>query len=64
MKLSILLLWFYGGLINKKIVAQLQALAVMRSALTGADGNLIPATQRAPLSDIDYGWAGDIVSSN
>jgi len=52
----------YGGLINKKIVAQLQSLNCNAIGLTGADGNLIPATKRA-VKDIDYGWAGDIESS-
>ncbi len=51
----------YGGLINKKIVAQLQSLDCNAIGLTGADGNLIPATKR-PVKDIDYGWAGDIES--
>lgn len=50
----------YGGLINKKIVAQLQALDCNAIGLTGADGNLIPAKVR-PVKDIDYGFVGDIV---
>ena len=33
----------YGGLINKKIVAQLQSLNCNAIGLTGADGNIIPA---------------------
>src|SRR4051812_18207969 len=45
----------YGGLINKKIVAQLQALNCNAIGLTGADGNIIPATKRA-VKNIDYGW--------
>jgi acetylglutamate kinase len=49
----------YGGLINKKIVAQLQSFNCNAIGLTGADGNLIPATKR-PVKEIDYGWAGDI----
>ena len=52
----------YGGLINKKIVAQLQTLGCNALGLTGADGNLIPATKR-PVRGIDYGWAGDVASS-
>ena len=52
----------YGGLINKKIVAQLQALYCNAIGLTGADGNIIPATKRV-VKDIDYGWAGDIDKS-
>lgn len=49
----------YGGLINKKIVAQLQALQCNAIGLTGADGNIIPATKR-PVKDVDFGWVGDI----
>src|SRR6059058_6026017 len=37
----------YGGLINKKIVAQLQSLNCNAIGLTGADANIIPATKRA-----------------
>ena len=46
----------YGGLINKKIVAQLQSLNCNAIGLTGADGNIIPATKRV-VKDIDFGWA-------
>jgi acetylglutamate kinase len=49
----------YGGLVNKKIVAQLQSLSCNAIGLTGADANIIPATKR-PVKDIDYGFAGDI----
>lgn len=55
----------YGGLINKKIVAQLQSLNCNAIGLTGADGNIIPAKKRTPLGNggIDFGWAGDIDNS-
>ncbi|MES2850195.1 MAG: acetylglutamate kinase [Bacteroidota bacterium] len=49
----------YGGLVNKKIVAQLQSLNCNAIGLTGADANIIPASKR-PVKDIDYGFAGDI----
>ena len=52
----------YGGLINKKIVAQLQSFNCNAIGLTGADANIIPATKRV-VKDIDYGWAGDLESS-
>lgn len=52
----------YGGLINKKIVAQLQAKGCNAIGLTGADANIIPAVKR-PVKDIDYGWVGDIESA-
>lgn len=49
----------YGGLVNKKIVAQLQALGCNAIGLTGADANIMPATKR-PVKTIDYGWVGDV----
>lgn len=49
----------YAGLINKKIVAQLQALDCNALGLCGADGDLIPAKKR-PVQEIDYGFVGDI----
>ena len=51
----------YGGLVNKKIVAELQACNCNAIGLTGADGNIIPAKKRPLKNDIDYGWAGDII---
>jgi acetylglutamate kinase len=51
----------YGGLINKKIVAQLQSLQCNAIGLTGADGNIIPAKKRA-VKDVDFGWVGDVDS--
>lgn len=51
----------YGGLVNKKIVAQLQSVNCNAIGLTGADGNIIPATKR-PVKDVDFGWVGDIES--
>jgi len=52
----------YGGLVNKKIIAQLQAYACNAIGVTGVDGNLIPATKR-PVKEIDYGFVGDVLSS-
>lgn len=49
----------YAGLINKRIVAMLQSLGCNAVGLTGADGNVIPATRR-PAKPIDYGFVGDI----
>lgn len=49
----------YGGLVNKQIVAALQALGCNAVGLTGADGNVVPAMKR-PVKDIDYGFVGDI----
>ena len=49
----------YGGLINKNIVAKLQAFGCNAIGLTGADANILPAYKR-PVRDIDYGFVGDI----
>ncbi len=49
----------YAGWINKNVVAQLQALGCNALGLSGADGNAIPATRRAP-QPIDYGFVGDV----
>ena len=49
----------YAGLINKRIVAMLQGFGCNAVGLTGADGNVIPATRR-PSEPIDYGFVGDI----
>ena len=53
----------YAGLINKKIVAQLQSVNCNAIGVTGADGNLIPASKR-PVKDIDYGFVGDVRSES
>ncbi len=49
----------YGGLVNKQVVAALQAKGCNAIGLTGADANVIPALKR-PVTTIDYGWVGDI----
>lgn len=49
----------YGGLVNKQIVAKLQALDVNAIGLTGADGGTVLAKKRS-VKDIDYGMVGDI----
>ncbi|MFV0310170.1 MAG: acetylglutamate kinase [Dysgonomonas sp.] len=53
----------YGGLVNKNIVAGLQALNVNALGLTGADMNLIRSEKR-PVREIDYGFAGDVKEVN
>jgi len=53
----------YGGLANKKIVAQLQAKGINALGLSGADGNSIQAHKR-PVKEIDYGFVGDIDGVN
>ena len=49
----------YGGLVNKQIVAKLQALNVNAIGMTGADAGTVLAKKR-PVKDIDYGMVGDI----
>lgn len=49
----------YGGLVNKKIVTELQAVSCNAIGLTGADANVMPAVKR-PVRTINYGWVGDI----
>jgi acetylglutamate kinase len=53
----------YGGLVNKQVVAALQAKGCNALGLTGADANIIPAVKR-PVKAIDYGWVGDIPPTN
>ena len=53
----------YGGLINKKTVAALQARGCNAGGFTGADINLISAEKR-PVTTIDYGFVGDVKSVN
>jgi len=53
----------YGGLTNKNIVAELQANNCNAIGLSGADGNAIQAHKR-PITDIDYGFAGDVEGIN
>ena len=49
----------YGGLVNKNIVAGLQARGINAVGLTGADMNVILSEKR-PVKDIDYGFVGDV----
>ena len=49
----------YGGLVNKGVVAQLQARGVNALGLTGADLGCMLAVKR-PVKDIDYGYVGDM----
>ncbi|MBR5465087.1 MAG: acetylglutamate kinase [Alistipes sp.] len=49
----------YAGLVNKQIIAKLQALGCNAIGLSGADGNIVRAHRR-PAKPIDYGFVGDI----
>lgn len=49
----------YGGLVNKNIVAKLQARGENALGLTGADMDIIRSHKR-PVEDVDYGFVGDV----
>ena len=53
----------YGGLVNKNIVAGLQALGINALGLTGADMNVIRSVKR-PVKEVDYGYVGDVEKVN
>ena len=50
----------YGGLVNKHVVASLQALGADAIGLTGADGGIIRSVKRPLKNGIDYGFVGDV----
>lgn len=54
----------YGGDVNRKLVASLQALGCNAIGLTGADMNLVTSRRRPPVNGIDYGNVGDVVAVN
>ncbi len=53
----------YGGLVNKNIVAGLQARGVNALGLTGADMNII-CSEKRPVKEVDYGYVGDVKQIN
>jgi acetylglutamate kinase len=53
----------YGGLVNKTIVAQLQAIDINALGLTGADMNYMLSEKR-PVAEVDYGFVGDVKKVN
>ena len=50
----------YGGLVNKQLVARLNANGISAAGLTGADGLTVESVKR-PSEPVDYGYAGDVV---
>ena len=50
-------------MVNKNIVAGLQALGVNALGLTGADMNLMRSDKR-PVAEVDYGFVGDVKEVN
>jgi acetylglutamate kinase len=53
----------YGGLINRRTVALLQARNCNAIGLTGADAGVVLAKKR-PVKEIDYGFVGDVEKVN
>ena len=53
----------YAGLVNKQIVAALQAKGMNAVGLTGADLDVIRSVKR-PVVSIDYGFVGDVKAVN
>ena len=54
----------YGGLVNKNLVAKLQAKGVNALGLTGADMDVIHSHKRPVKAGIDFGYVGDVEHVN
>lgn len=54
----------YGGLVNKNLVARLQAAGVNALGLTGADIDVIRSHKRPVKDGIDFGFVGDVEKAN
>ena len=54
----------YGGLVNKHVVASLQALGADAIGLTGADADIIRSVKRPLKNGIDFGFVGDVKQAN
>lgn len=54
----------YGGLVNKHVVACLQALGADAIGLTGADADIIRSVKRPLVRQIDFGFVGDVKKTN
>ena len=54
----------YGGLVNKTLVARLQANGVNALGLTGADMDVIHSHKRPIKDGIDFGFVGDVDKAN
>lgn len=50
----------YGGLVNKNVVARLQANGVNALGLTGADMDVLRSRKRPIKDGIDFGYVGDV----
>lgn len=54
----------YGGLVNKNLVAKLQAKGVNALGLTGADMDVIHSHKRPVKDGVDFGYVGDVKRAN
>lgn len=54
----------YGGLVNKNLVAKLQAKGVNALGLTGADMDVIHSHKRPVKDGVDFGYVGDVEHAN
>ena len=54
----------YGGLVNKNVVARLQALGCDAIGLTGADANILLSVKRPLKNGVDFGFVGDVKQAN
>lgn len=54
----------YGGLVNKNLVAKLQAKGVNALGLTGADMDVIHSHKRPVKDGVDFGYVGDVECAN
>lgn len=54
----------YGGLVNKNLVAKLQAKGVNALGLTGADMDVIHSHKRPVKDGVDFGYVGDVERAN
>ena len=54
----------YGGLVNKNLVARLQANGVNALGLTGADMDVIRSHKRPIKDGVDFGYVGDVDKAN
>jgi acetylglutamate kinase len=54
----------YGGLVNKNLVARLQANGVNALGLTGADVDVIRSHKRPIKDGVDFGFVGDVDRAN
>lgn len=54
----------YGGLVNKNLVAKLQAKGVNALGLTGADMDVIHSHKRPVKDGVGFGYVGDVERAN